>query len=205
MVRLPHVPRPGEVAMKRVALVLVVVLALATGSVTGCGDDMAEANAAIEASNSAVDAANELDEEAAALFDEIGELEPGAANTRKALEAIARAEELIGKKNAAVDRAISQLGRIEAMDVPDALKEYARQQTAIADLQRQSGELLLAATAEFKTVYESMDNQNPDAKALEGSFESIESIFSDADDLSAEIERLASESQTFFVENELGE
>lgn len=191
--------------MKAAAVALVVLLALATGTVTGCGNQMAEANAAIEASNSAVDRANTLDEEAATLFDEIGELEPGAANTQKALDAIARAEELIESKNTEVDKAIGELGKIEAMDVPGALKQYAKQQAAIADLQRESGDLLLAATAEFKTVYESMDKRNPDANALEGSFKSIEAIFADADELSAEIERLSSESQAFFAENGLGE
>lgn len=191
--------------MRRCRLVFALVVTVAIAAVlTGCGDQTAEANAAIEASNAAVDAANDYDQQASELFDRLSEIEPGPANTEEALGYIARSEELIAKKNAEVDKAIAELKKIESLEVGDELKTYAKQQIAIAELQKKSGELLLAANAEFKTVYEKMDSKSPDTKLLEASFENIETIFADADELSAEIERRSRESEAFFKESGLG-
>lgn len=194
--------------MKRFALILLaLLLGIATvGVLTGCGGDQTEeANSAIDASNQAVDAANEADAEAVALFEKIGKLEPGSASTDKALKLVEEAEAAIEAKNVQVQKASDALAKIEDLDVSEDFKTYADQQIEIAKLQIQSNELLLKATAEFKRVFENAGDASPDMKRLQRSFQTIDEVFAQADELSAAIEEKAATSDAFFKEKSLGE
>lgn len=195
--------------MKRFALVLLaLLLGLATvGLLAGCGggDQTEEANAAIDASNKAVDAANEADAEAVALFEKIGKLEPGSASTDEALKLVEEAEAAIAAKNAQVQKAADELAKIKDLEVSQDFKTYADQQIEIAKLQIQSNELLLKATAEFKKVFENAGDKSPDMKQLQQSFQTIDEVFAQADELSASIEEKAATSDAFFQEKSLGE
>lgn len=192
--------------MKRIALVVLVLMLAVTASVlVGCSDQTAQANAAIDESNKAVDAANGFDEEAARLFEQIGQLEPGEKSTEEALALTAQVEGVIQKKNGEIEKAIAELSKIGGMAVSEDFKVYAKQQTEIAGLQKQSDDLLLRATAEFKSVFENAGSKSPNMKALEANFTSIDDIFAQADELSTKIDEKAGASDAFFQEKGLGE
>lgn len=196
----------GGVMRRFSRIVVVLLLAVSIGSVlTGCGDDKAAANAAIDASNAAVEKANEYDAQAVKLFDQIGSLKPGGTSSERALELIAQAEVAIKNKNAQVKVAIDELSKISSMDVTDDFKTYAKQQIELAQLQKQSNDLLLEATAEFRAVFENAASAKPNTKALDQSFAKIEEVFADADRLSTKIDEKAGASDAFFQEKRLGE
>lgn len=185
---------------------LVSLLAVAViAALGGCaGDQTPEANAAIEASNAAVQDANRSDAEAVKLFEQIGKLQPGPESTDKAVELIAKAEKSVKDKSAALDTAIGALSKIESLNVSDDFKAYARQQIELADLQKESNNLLLAAIAEFKNVFETAGSSSPDTKALQASFTKIDEVFAAAERLSKDIDKKATISDEFFQEKGLG-
>lgn len=181
---------------------MVAILAIAALAVAGCGgSQIEEANAAMDAANVAITQANDLDEQAAAMIEELFGTDEEDIDAIPGM--LSEVGGVLDQKEAAVATAKAELEKILEMNVPEENKTYVSLQIEVVDLHAQSDAKMRELLAKMNEIYEGVNSGLDDA-ALESMADELETLNKEANDISIQIEEKSAEAETYFNDNMLG-
>lgn len=189
----------GVFVFKRTALVLALI-AVSVAAV-GCGGQIDEANAAIDAANAKVTEYNKLDGELTALMDEAGALGSEDADFKRGVEL---ADEIIAKlaeQDATIEACKAEYDKIGALDVDDEVKQYAKMQTEAANKQLEASALFKALAEDMRELNSQVVSGKATEKSTNDLADAIDAKLQELDTLSAEIEELEKAASDYYDAN----
>ncbi|MCE5204176.1 MAG: hypothetical protein LLG24_08210 [Actinomycetia bacterium] len=192
--------------MSRVVKMITCALigALLAVSVAGCGDQTAEANAAIEAANKQAQTYMTLDKEITVLMDKAGSVDFTPEGVKPGIEAIDEALAKLAERKTVVANMKAEYAKIESMDVREEIKTYAKQQLEIADIFGEMDELGTKMLTDTKTLYQMVEADSSDSAKAQELAEAIEETSAMIKELGNELREKQAESDKYFEDNNLG-
>ena len=135
--------------MKRYLLLAIVAMVAIAMLLSGCDNTTAQANALIGQADAHMKKSIALSEEAAALEQDLNNLDGDPASAAKGLELIAQVKaKLVGQKNE-MDGAKQAYASVDKLGVKPQVKKYAKLEVAVIDLG-------IARNAEYVKLYDAM-------------------------------------------------
>lgn len=183
------------------ALAVVLVAILAAVMLVGCGDDTSKANEAVTAANLQVDAFNKLDGTIAATMEEIDALGDTEADAAKAVELLDKAAADLEKRGEAIEGVKAEYAKIEAMNVPETTKTYAKQQIEIWELQAKLDGDLGTMLEKMKEIYAASASGGLDEAKGKTLADDVQALSKQVDDQQSELDKKAQESSDYFDQN----
>jgi uncharacterized lipoprotein YehR (DUF1307 family) len=187
-------------SMRLAAALLAIVMVFA---IAGC-DQTKEANAAIEAANAKAKEYTALDETISKLMDEASAVSMTPEGVKPGIGALDAATAEFEKRKVIIAAVKAEFEKIDAYDVSEAKKTYAKQQVEIADLLGQMDDLGIQLIADTKALYQLIESGSTDATRAEELSAAIEATSQKLTDLDKTVAEKESASDTYFTDQGLG-
>lgn len=186
----------------RVALTSALVAALFP--LAGCGEQIEEANAAVERANARIEEYSDLDADVAQLLSELDGLAAGPGDAPEALDIIGRIEQKLAARKQAASAARAEYEQIGELRVPPEVDTYAEKQVAALTALLAVDDAEAALVAERRALHEALRSGAPSQDELAAFGEAI-AAKTDAVEKSREsFQGLSEDADRYFQQSGLG-